>query len=311
MSDHLTGRGVAHELALIGDGPAAPEIDALCAGRAHIRRFAAVDPAGVGEALEAADVFVLPSRYEGLSVSLLEALGRGCIPVVTPSESGTAQLVHDGETGLLASAGPDADAGAAGAALAACVERLTALPEAERCAMRARGRSLIAGGFTAELCAARYGSVIDRVGAGPARPWPAHLPSAFTGAGGGGSGTVPADASRLLGALLGTLAGRSIAVYGVGRHTLELRDAFLGAPVRIAAFLDDDPARHGGSLWGAPVLSPASASAAGAADVVISSWLHQESIWSRRRVLEAQGLRVHRLYAGSTDALRAASLGAE
>jgi hypothetical protein len=45
-----------------------------------------------------------------------------------------------------------------------------------------------------------------------------------------------------------------------------------------------------------PVVAPRDAGATGATDVVISSWINQGVIWSRRRVYEAQGLTVHRLY---------------
>ena len=34
----------------------------------------------------------------------------------------------------------------------------------------------------------------------------------------------------------------------------------------------------------------------GATDIVLSSWLHQDDMWSRRAPLERHGLRVHRVY---------------
>ena len=62
------------------------------------------------------------------------------------------------------------------------------------------------------------------------------------------------------------------------------------------AVTDDDPARWGASLLGWPVISPARAAAAGATDVVISSWIHADEIYARRHAYEHQGLRVHHLY---------------
>ena len=38
------------------------------------------------------------------------------------------------------------------------------------------------------------------------------------------------------------------------------------------------------------------ASETGATDVVISSWINQHAIWSRRAVYERQGLTVHTVY---------------
>lgn len=307
MSDELARRGLAHELALLGDGPASVEIDAMCAERPCVRRFPAAAPAGVAAALERADLFVLASRYEGLSVSLLEALARGCVPVVTPSESGTAQLVRDGETGYVAPAGPGADEVAAGAAMAEAVLRGAAASERDLGAVRRRGWSLVRESYSVERCAARYGELIDRVAAAGARPWPAERPGAFTGRG-GGSGTVPAEAPARLESALRSLAGRRVALYGAGRHTIELAAVVARAPVELAAIIDDDP--RDGSLLGVPVLPPARAGESGASDVVISSWLHEEAMWSRRAVFERQGLRLHRLYGrAGVDQGTAASAG--
>jgi glycosyltransferase involved in cell wall biosynthesis len=298
MSDVLCARGVTHELALVGDGPAAAEVDALCAVRPCVHRFAAMGPDEVAAALDGADFFVLASRYEGLSVSVLEALARGCVPVLTPSASGTGQLVGDGRTGFLAAAGPEADAADAGEALAAAVMRAAGSGDHHLAEVRRQAHGLVRAGFSVELCADRYGALIDRVAAAPARAWPAGRAAAFTGGGGGGSGTVPANASARLAALLASLAGKRIAVYGTGRHTIELRSTFERAPVEIVAFVDDDPARCGTRLWGIPIISPDRVAGAGLTDVVLSSWLHQGTLWSRRGRWEVLGLRVHRIYSG-------------
>jgi glycosyltransferase involved in cell wall biosynthesis len=50
--------------------------------------------------LRAIDIFVLPSLSEGLSNSLLEAMGCGCCPIASDT-GGNPELVKDGETGLL------------------------------------------------------------------------------------------------------------------------------------------------------------------------------------------------------------------
>jgi glycosyltransferase involved in cell wall biosynthesis len=63
--------------------------------------------------LAAADIFTLPSRFEGLPMSVIEAMLTG-LPVVATDVRGPAEQVVDGVTGLSVPAG---DAAALGAAL--------------------------------------------------------------------------------------------------------------------------------------------------------------------------------------------------
>jgi glycosyltransferase involved in cell wall biosynthesis len=54
--------------------------------------------------LAAATAFVLPSRWEGMSNALLEAMAAG-LPVIATAVEGSTELVRSGETGLLVRAG--------------------------------------------------------------------------------------------------------------------------------------------------------------------------------------------------------------
>ncbi len=81
--------------------------------------------------LAAADIFVLPSHFEGLPMSIIEAMLTG-LPVVATAIRGPREQVVEGETGLLV---PVNDA----PALAAALSRLTADP-VQRAAMGEAGR---------------------------------------------------------------------------------------------------------------------------------------------------------------------------
>ena len=71
----------------------------------------------LGDLLNAVDLFVLPSLWEGLPLSLLLAMGAG-LPVVATQIPGLPEVVDDGRTGLLV---PPGDAAALGAAIARIV----------------------------------------------------------------------------------------------------------------------------------------------------------------------------------------------
>ena len=56
------------------------------------------------KALSAADIFLMPSRFEGLSLALLEAMAAGCVPVVSARGS-IPSVVEDGRNGFLVDPG--------------------------------------------------------------------------------------------------------------------------------------------------------------------------------------------------------------
>jgi glycosyltransferase involved in cell wall biosynthesis len=66
----------------------------------------------VQEYLQAADLFVTPSDYEGFSLTLVEALGTA-IPVVTTAVGAAPEIVHEGINGYLCPAKDKAALGAA------------------------------------------------------------------------------------------------------------------------------------------------------------------------------------------------------
>ena len=118
--------GLAHlHLLVVGDGHLRDEL------RSQVERLGLstrVHFVGarrdLGALLSATDIFVIPSLWEGLPLSMVLAMGAG-LPVVATRVAGIPEVVTDGVTGLLV---PPADVPALGAAL----ERLTSNPALRR-----------------------------------------------------------------------------------------------------------------------------------------------------------------------------------
>ena len=125
-------RGLAFTALLCGDGSqrAALEEEAGRLGLSSHVRFLG-EQRQVADVLAAADLFVLPSRKEGLGVAILEAMALG-LPVVASAVGGIPESVEDGGTGLLV---PPEDVDA----LAAAIARLARDPGLAR-RMGERGR---------------------------------------------------------------------------------------------------------------------------------------------------------------------------
>ena len=139
-------RGVLGTLCLVGDGPerAALERRARDHGILGTVRFAGSAP-DVTPWLRAADAFALPSRTEGLSVALLEAMATG-LPVVATDVGGTREAA--GGAGVLV---PAADP----VALAQALEAVLADPDRARTLGEA-GRRRVLFRYGIQLVARRH-----------------------------------------------------------------------------------------------------------------------------------------------------------
>jgi L-malate glycosyltransferase len=116
LKDHATAiRALAHvvqrrkdaKLVLVGEGPELGSIQEV------VRRFQLESNVrflglrtDVARLLSAADLFLLTSISEGIPLTVIEAMAAG-IPVVATRVGGLAEVVADGQTGLLAAAGDD------------------------------------------------------------------------------------------------------------------------------------------------------------------------------------------------------------
>jgi glycosyltransferase involved in cell wall biosynthesis len=132
-------------LTLVGDGPLKDEI----ATRVEVERISNVEFAGeqqdVARYYSAADVFVLPSRYEGAPISIIEAMASG-LPIVASNVGGVPTLVHDGENGLLSELNVSA--------FASRIQTFIGSPDVrERFGRRSRER---ARGFSSDTMAEQY-----------------------------------------------------------------------------------------------------------------------------------------------------------
>jgi glycosyltransferase involved in cell wall biosynthesis len=86
---------------VVGAGPDRVDLASLAqqlgvAARTHFLGWRADVPA----LMNAADLFVMPSRWEGMPNAVLEAMSHG-LPVIATRAEGSTELVRDGETGLL------------------------------------------------------------------------------------------------------------------------------------------------------------------------------------------------------------------
>ena len=298
LSDELSRTDIDHELVVVGDGPASDDFAAAAQSRPSIRVLGAVAPDAVLAHLDHADVLVLASRTEGLSLTLLEAMAHGCCPVVTDTLSGARDAVTDGVNGVLVPFEATDDDAAVGAGLARGITRAMGLGVHE---LGRAAHERVRGFFSADRLARVVAEVADRAAAMAPRSWPAGRAVMFNAGDGssggpGEGGSVPVGGRERFAAALNALANARVVVHGVGQHTRRLADLLADPPCAIVGFTDDNPKVHGGTLFGWPVVAPAEVATLNADAVLISSAMHEASIWSRRAAYEAEGLRVHRVY---------------
>jgi len=108
----LAKENIAVQLNLVGGGPDEDRVIKASENlvkREYIRFHGVVPHPNVLEMLEQNDVYLLTSEFEGMPNALLEAMGRGCVPIVTDMDSAVPQLVEDGHNGYVVPIG-DIDA---------------------------------------------------------------------------------------------------------------------------------------------------------------------------------------------------------
>ncbi len=135
-------------LLLVGDGPKRGELETLAVELGVRDRLEITGwMTDARRYLTAMDVFALPSRYEGLPLSIIEAMLAG-LPVVAADVGSVSEAVVDGETGLIV---PPEDVGA----LAGALGRLAADGDLRQ-KMGGNGLARARERFTAEAMAGAY-----------------------------------------------------------------------------------------------------------------------------------------------------------
>lgn len=140
----IAAAGWDFRLEIVGGGPDLPTLAALCRRLGLDNRvvFAgAVSPGSIRDRLAAADVFVLPSRYEGMSNAGLEAMEAG-LPLVLTRCGGLDTYV-DADIGWCCDPG-DVDS------LTAALLAMLDTPDAELLAMGRQARARVERDF--EIC---------------------------------------------------------------------------------------------------------------------------------------------------------------
>ena len=112
-----------------------------------------------------ADVFLLASAFEGLSISMLEAMAYGVVPVVSRVESGVPQVIREGETGYTFPIGD----------LETCASRIATLAQdrTQLAAMSARAWALVRRDYALDRYVEQLAGIMDTVSTRPAQMAPA------------------------------------------------------------------------------------------------------------------------------------------
>jgi len=138
-------------LVVVGDGPIRGELEqhAADAGVAD-RVFFLGERRDVPRLLQVFDAFVLSSRLEGLSLTLLEAAAAG-LPIVATNVGGNSEVVVDGQTGFIVEPG---DPGA----LAGAMSKVGGDPELAR-SMGELGRKRVVEHYSLDAMVKRYDKI--------------------------------------------------------------------------------------------------------------------------------------------------------
>lgn len=160
LPDILARLPASSTLTIAGDGHDLKRLKAAMPERAPRVVYAgAVAAQAVPALLARHDIFLMPSRYEGLPMALVEAMAAGCVPVVSRLRGVTDMIVEHGRDGLLFPVGDTASA--------AEIVRTLDTDHAQLCSLSVAARRKVEGAFTVEHMAAGYATIFRGIAADP------------------------------------------------------------------------------------------------------------------------------------------------
>ena len=158
VAQRLAELGAHFELTFYGDGPYGSELKQLATAmveRGQVRFAGHRDNLELLKELDGQQVFLLTSEYEGLSIALLEAMSRGCVPVVSNLAS-QSLLVQNGVNGFTSPVG-DIES------FAKHLLNLASDPIRRSDMALAAFRTIVSGGYTTDDMVSAYLELFNRI----------------------------------------------------------------------------------------------------------------------------------------------------
>jgi glycosyltransferase involved in cell wall biosynthesis len=155
--------GVDVHCTVIGNGPDAARLESRIEEFGLHTRFTltgALPYKEIPVRLREADIFLMPTRFEGCPHAMLEAMATGCIPVASRLHGTLDQIVEDGKSGFLI---PLGDTDAFGRAIA----HLASNPDLRR-NMSIHARKAVLEKFTVGDMATAYADILNMAAQAPA-----------------------------------------------------------------------------------------------------------------------------------------------
>ncbi|UNK40449.1 glycosyltransferase family 4 protein (plasmid) [Shinella sp. H4-D48] len=160
LPDILTRLPASSTLTIAGEGPDLRRLKAVMPEDAPRVIYAGPVAAQAVPALLARhDIFLMPSRYEGLPMALVEAMAAGCVPVASRIRGVTEMIIEHGRDGLLFPVGDTVGV--------AEIVRALDKDRARLGSLSAAARRKVEGAFTVERMAADYAAILRGVAADP------------------------------------------------------------------------------------------------------------------------------------------------
>lgn len=157
--------GCEWHLTVAGEGPDLEALKRACQPLGdQVTFIGAVSPAVARHLFAQHDVFLMPSRYEGFGIALIEAMAAGCVPVVSRINGVTDWIVNDGQTGLLF---PIGDATAAAERI-----RMLALASERLCKLALDAKESAVLRFHPNVVGRQFAGVLERAVESRATPAP-------------------------------------------------------------------------------------------------------------------------------------------